>query len=55
MICSGVCRRRFIAVLSSFPTSWGSDSHNWWISSRGPGQQFREPGGLAPVRDGDDG
>jgi translin len=33
-----VCRRRFIAVLSSFPTSWGSDSHNWWISSRGPGQ-----------------
>jgi len=38
MICSGVCRRRFMVVLSSFPTSWGSDSHNRWISSGGPGQ-----------------
>jgi len=37
MICSGVCRRRFMVVLSSFPTSWGSDSHNRWISSGGPG------------------
>ena len=24
-------------MLSSFPTSWGSDSHNRWISLRGPG------------------
>ena len=37
--CLGVWRRLFIVVLSSFPTSWGSDSHNGWISSRGPGHR----------------
>ena len=30
-------------VLSSFPTSWGSDSHNRWISSRGPGHTEMDP------------
>lgn len=61
MTYSGVCRRRFMVVLSSFPTSWGSDSHNGWISSRGPGYRWvigvrtwALPGvfsvGLAPYR-----
>ena len=38
--CSGVCRRCSWLGTSS-PDSWGSDSHNRWISSRGPGQMVQ--------------
>src|SRR5665213_2560338 len=39
MICSGVCFRFFMAVLSSFPNDGGLDSHGGWISSGGSGQR----------------
>jgi hypothetical protein len=39
MICSGLCLRRFIVVWSSLPHDGVSDSHNGWISSRGPGHE----------------
>ena len=37
MICSGVCRRLFMVVWSSFPHHGESDSHKGWIISWGPG------------------
>ena len=39
MICSGLCRRRFMSWSPPFSPSWGTDSYNGWISSRGPGHR----------------
>jgi hypothetical protein len=36
-ICPGLWRRRFMSWSPPFSPSWGSDSHNRWISSRGTG------------------
>jgi len=45
MICSGLCRRRFIVVSILLPHNGELDSHNGWINSRDGGHAKLPIGG----------